>query len=203
MASSYYIHLDRVRLQIDRYVLPIILVLGNVTNLANIYVFFRRNLRTYACSWYFMCLSIAHLLLLDSLGIPRAATAWSSYDYTSYNLAYCKGRAYLFTLSMLLSRQFICLISIDRWVVTSSSAWLRSQSSLRVARLVIVISVLCWCLYDVHALVGYQANGFGCYPPPFTAYASFAAVDTIVTTLLPLVNLFFHSSKRFYERSNR
>lgn len=99
--------------------------------MANIYLFARRNRRFYACSWYFIGLSVTHLLLLDTLGVSRLMIAWINADYAASNVACCKIRSYLFSLSLILSRQFICLISIDRWLVTSSSAWLHNQSSLK------------------------------------------------------------------------
>jgi hypothetical protein len=188
MASPLYVYLDNVRIFFDRYTLPFVLILGNVTNVANVYLFSRRNLRVYACSWYFICLSIAHLLLLDTLCVSRIIMAWTNDDYATYSPAYCKIRSYLFSLAMVLSRQFICLISIDRWLVTSSRAWLRNQSSLRTSRYLIIGSVLFWSIYDAHALIGYQANRFGCYPPSGTIYSLFASVDTIVTTLVPSVS---------------
>ena len=188
MASPVYVRMEETRLSLDRYVLPIILVVGNMTNLANIYLFSRRNLRQNPCSWYFISLSVAHLCMLDILGLSRILMGWMNYDYATNNSVYCKIRSYLFTVSMVLSRQFICLISIDRWLVTSPNAWLRNQSSLRVTRYLIFGSILFWLIYDSHALIGYQTNFFGCYPSAGTTYATFASVDTIVTTLLPTVS---------------
>lgn len=90
MASPIYVHLDNMRMSFDRYTLPFILIFGNATNLANVYLFSRGNLRVYACSWYFICLSIAHLLLLDTVCVSRIIMAWINDDYATYSLAYCK-----------------------------------------------------------------------------------------------------------------
>ena len=188
MANALYVYLDNMRMFFDRYTLPFVLIMGNATNLANVYLFSRRNLRVYACSWYFICLSIVHLLLLDTLCVSRIIMAWTNDDHATHSLVYCKIRSYLFSLTMVLSRQFICLISIDRWLVTSSRVWLRSQSSLRISRYLTISSVLFWSIYNVHALIGYQTNRFGCYPPSGTTYSFFASVDAIVTTLMSSVS---------------
>lgn len=56
------------------------------------------------------------------------------------------------------------------------------------SRYLIIASVLFWSIYNVHALIGYETNRFGCYPPSGTTYSFFASVDAIVTTLIPSVS---------------
>ena len=188
MASTLYIQLDYTRKLLDLYALPVIFILGNVTNVINVHIFPRRNMRVNACSWYFVCLSLAHLLLLNISCLPRIIIAWTEYDYAIDNSIYCRIRVYLFNLSILLARQFLTLISIDRWLVTSSSAWLRKQSSPKTTRWMIIGSVVFWSLYTIHVLVGYGSNRNGCFPSPGTVYSTFTSIDAVVTAILPLVS---------------
>ena len=85
-------------------------------------IFGRHELRRNVCSWYFIGLSIGHLLILDSLCLARIVTTSTGNNVFQYIMSLCKLRTYAFYLSLYLSRYFLCLISIDRWMVTSSSA---------------------------------------------------------------------------------
>ena len=163
-------------------------MIGNITNLANIYLFARPNLRVYACSWYFIGLSVTRLLLLDTLDLSIPVISWISADYAVSNVTYCKIRSYLFSLSLILSHHFIFyFISIDRWLVTLISAWLRNQNSLKKSRVIIICSLLFWSAFETHALMRNYTNRYGCYPPSGTFYSLFASLDTIITTLLPSI----------------
>lgn len=195
MATSFYVQLDNIRSFLDVYALPVILIVGNLTNLINAFVFSRRRMWTNVCSWYFFCLSLAHLLLLNSSCLPRLIVTWSGYDYGKDNAIYCKIRSYLFHLSLLLSRQFITLISIDRWLITSAHVRLRRQSSPQTTRWLIAASILCSSLYSIHVLVGYGPNTLGCYPAAGAQYTTFASMDAVIAAILPLVSDSFHSNR--------
>ncbi|CAF1151643.1 unnamed protein product [Adineta steineri] len=77
--------------------------------------------------------------------------------------------------------------------VTSSSAWLRRQSSPKITQWLIIGSVIFWSLYAMHALIGYGSNPSGCYPSPGTIYSLFASIDAIMTAVLSLVIMIIFS----------
>ncbi|CAF3718469.1 unnamed protein product, partial [Adineta steineri] len=106
------------------------------TNVANILIFSYGRLRTNICSWYFICLSISQILSLFFNGLYRIiVNGWNNgYDYSQISMDLCKFRGYGFVLSVVLSRHFLCLILLDRWMITSRSASLRNKSSLKVGR---------------------------------------------------------------------
>jgi len=179
--------LNQFQLQLARYELPFIFVLGNLGNLANVIVFGRRALRSNVCSWYFICLSLTHLLLLNVSCLPRIVTASTGYDITSYLVVLCKLLSYLFDLSLVFSRHFLCLIAIDRWMVTSSSAWLRQQSSPRITRWLIIVSIIFWSIFDVHSAIGFQSTSSYCIPQPRSIYSLFYSIYGIIVSLLPMI----------------
>lgn len=121
------------------YYIPIVFVIGVITNIFNIILFNRRKLRSNCCSWYFICLSISQLLLLIVNCLLRMITSWTTYNGFSTINSPCKIRSYFNVLSLVLVRHFICLISIDRWLVTSTNAWLRNKSSLNNVQWIISI----------------------------------------------------------------
>lgn len=189
MASDLFFRLNNVNIQLSRYELPIVILLGNIGNFANIIVFSRRTLRTNVCSMYFICLSIVHLILLNFHGLPRVIAITTGSDITRTIPAFCKIRSYLFTLAIILSRHAICLISIDRWLVSSAKVALRQMSSLRSARWILGISVTFWLLFSIHPLIGFDSAFWGCSLWPGTVYALFYSLYSIITSLLTLVSV--------------
>lgn len=187
MDLSLLQQISRVQVQIIRYEEPVILVLGNIGNIANIFIFGRRELRKNVCSWYFICLSLGHLLVLDSFCLARIITTSTGNNVFQYIMSLCKLRSYLYELSFLLSRYFLCLISIDRWMVTSSSAWLRQKSSTYVARWLIIIGMIFLVIYSSHAAIGLETGPFDCTPPFGSAYQLFFTIESIVTSMTPML----------------
>jgi hypothetical protein len=188
MASSLFYRLNDVNTQLSSYQLPVFLLIGNLGNIGNIIVFSRRTLRVNVCSMYFVCLSICHLILLDFHGLPRVIAITTGSDVTRRIPAFCKIRSYLFTLAIILSRHFICLISIDRWLISSSNAHLRRQSTTKLAYWLIIGSVTFWALFSIHALIGFDTAIWGCSLSPGTDYALFFSLYSIITSLSTLVS---------------
>ena len=174
--------------------MPVVLVFGTLNNLINIGIFARRPLRTHACSWYFICLSVTHILLLDFVCVNQIVTTLINYNMSAHVLAFCKIRQYMFDLIVVLSRHFLCLISIDRWIVTSSNASIRKQSSPRVARLVIISSIVFWSLVTLHSMIGFEINDRLCSPPLTSTYYLFYSIYNIFISILPMVVMIVFST---------
>ncbi|CAF4098834.1 unnamed protein product, partial [Adineta steineri] len=100
----------------------------------------------------------------------------------------CKFRVYGSTLSVALSRHFLCLILLDRWMITSRSASLRNKSSLKYGRWLILFSFVFWMLFSLHVPIGNPSVTLssGCMPPPGSTYAIFYTVYTIIIGIFPL-----------------
>lgn len=187
MDLSLLIQISQVQIQIIRYEEPIILVLGNLGNVINILTFGRRDLRKNVCSWYFICLSLSHILLIDSFCLARIIITSTGYNVFQHISSLCKLRAYSVELSLLLSRYFLCLISIDRWMVTSSSAWIRQQSSSSRSQRLIVIGVIFFAIFSVHAPIGFEPNTVECTPPFGSTYLFFYSIESIIISIAPIL----------------
>ena len=174
--------------QIVSYYLPPVYAFGMIGNAISIFIFSDKQIRTNICSWYFICASLSQLLLLNSACLPRITIVLSGYDSSRYNLGLCKFRGYLYVLSLILSRHFICLISFDRWLVTSSSERRRRLSSPHLARWIISCSILFWSIFSIHALIGYQSQASGCGAVNGTFYDTFYSMYSITTALSPMVS---------------
>lgn len=195
MVSAYYINLTYSITCLILYELPIVLILGLIGNIMNIILFSRQSLRKNVCSTYFICLSATNLLFLTTHAMPRMISIMLRIDISQQSVEYCKVRSYLLALCMILTRHFICLIAIDRWLITSSNAFIRRQSSTRFGRWIIVISILFWSIFSIHAPIGFTANPWGCSPAPRTTYALFYPLYNISTSFVTIVSLHLYRKK--------
>jgi hypothetical protein len=186
---SLPLRLKQFQLQLAQYELPFIFVLGNLGNLANVIIFGGRTLRANVCSWYFIGLSLTHFLLLNASCLLQIVVASTGYDITAHVVGLCKLVSYLFDLSFILSQHFLCLIAIDRWMVTSSNVWLRGLSSPRITRWVIIVSVVFWSIFTVHSAIGFEIAGSGCIPPSKSTYLLFYSIYSIVASFLPMLSI--------------
>ena len=175
------------------YYIPTVYVIGVVSNILNIILFSRRKLRVNCCSLYFISLSLSQLFLLNVNCLLRMTITWSNYTGFSAINSLCKLRAYLNVLTLVLIRHFICLISIDRWLVTSTNISLQNISSMKNVRWIIFGSLSFWILFSIHAPIGYVAGTFTCNPLSDSGYAIFVAIYNIITSSGPFLILIIFS----------
>ena len=187
MATSLASRLLDIGAQLVRYELPFIFVFGITTNLINVMIFSRRILRKNVCSWYFISLSLLHFLLLIIICTQSIIATWTGYNMAAYVLGFCKIRQYLFDLITSLSRHFLYLISIDRWMVTSSNAWLRQKSSPRIARWLIVTGIIFWAVFNLHSPIQFRIVSNSCTASSTSTYFFFYSIYTIIISILPMI----------------
>lgn len=97
------------------------------------------------------------MVTIFCFAITKIITFTSGYDFGRTEIILCKFRSYIYVLALVLVRQFLCLISIDRWIVSTKNVRIRRLSSPHVVRWLIFGSILFWILFSIHALIGYQA----------------------------------------------
>jgi len=180
---------SNIQLQLARYVYCPLYATGNIGNILNLIIFSHAKLRTSSvCSWYFLVISVANLIAINTGYLTRILAYMGLPDPSRTVEWYCTGRVYISTLSLTLGRHFLCSIIIDRFLVTSTSVKLRQLSSFKVARWYVPISVLCWMIFYVHILIGYTnyQYGSGCKRWGGT-YNLFIIVSTVtIEAVLPI-----------------
>ena len=150
METSLADQLKVIQTNLIVYYMPIIYIFGIISNLINTAFSCRRTFRSNPCAIYFICLSLDHIVMLNTACLVRIIATSSGYDTSAHEPIFCKIRGYLYVLTTILSRHFICLIAIDRWLVSSSNVWFRQQSSHHKARRIALSSLLFWCLSLVY-----------------------------------------------------
>ena len=171
---------------ITEYTFTVIFILGNFSNLSNIIVFLQKSLRSNACSWYFALLSLGHLVFLYFGCLTRILTAWTGQDLTRTSIIYCRIRIYFLTISLLMARYFLCLISIDRWMVTSNKTSIRQLSSLKISRRFIIIGTSFCILFSINFPIWYRIEeNRGCVGASNTFYPLFYTIYNLIIIIIP------------------
>ncbi|UJR07927.1 hypothetical protein I4U23_012210 [Adineta vaga] len=133
-------------------------------------------------------MSISQILLFNTFGLTRVITSRTGIDLGGVYVGLCKLRIFGYTFSLGLTRQFLCLISIDRWIISAKHAHIRKISSPKVVRWLIIGSVCFWALFSMHGLIGYQTTPtYFCGAPLGSFYASFYAIQITIASIIPFI----------------
>ena len=193
------VYLANIQTQIIRSLLTSIYIIGNLTNLTNILIFLQPTLRSHVCSYYFISLSLAHLLYLNMGCSTRVIWAWTNYDLSLKSLAFCKARIYFVLVGLTTARYLLCLISIDRWMITSRYALTRQLSSRKIARRLIIGGIICLLFIVIHTCFGYTIiRNTSCGVPTESALFILTTIFNVALSLVPLIILVIFSLLMLY-----
>lgn len=146
--------------QATRILVPIMIILGIVSNSLNIAILSRPNLMHHACSCYFLSLAIVNLFYSSVIMTMNLLGDGYQFDLTLFSSFSCKLISYLLNLCPYLSLYLIVLASIDRYCASSMHARIRRLSSVRVAQWAIgflfmsIMAIMSWAfaVFDVQYL---------------------------------------------------
>ena len=142
--------------ELTRIFVPIIIIIGVVSNLLNIILLTRPTLIHHACSLYFLALAITNLFYSSLLLICNLLADGYQLDLSKNSVAFCKIISYLLNLCPNLSVYFIVLASIDRYCASSISARMRRLSNLHVARRSIGILIIVLSIFFIYTLIAFD-----------------------------------------------
>ncbi|CAF2646290.1 unnamed protein product [Rotaria sp. Silwood2] len=146
------------------WIMIIYIVFGNIGNLCNCLVFLRKQLRSNSCSCYLLAGSISNIIVLSFVTSTNIFSI-EQFDPTNNSLIYCKLRAYFSHIVINLSRFLIVLACFDRVCISSSKVSMRNLGKVPVALRIIFLTIVCWSLISVHALVWNTISNGKCIKP--------------------------------------
>ncbi|CAF4084993.1 unnamed protein product [Adineta steineri] len=158
--------------QLNYYTYTTIMVLGNIGNIFIIILFTRQ--RQIACSIYIISSTIINSLNLIFTGFIQIFP--SDYtDGTTRAFILCKLRSYLGGIFGLISKTFIILACVDRFMITNPSANLRAFSTVKRAKWLVCFVCIFWLIFGSHAailttIINRQCGQFGTYSIIYTIY---------------------------------
>ncbi|CAF1244541.1 unnamed protein product [Adineta steineri] len=122
-------------------------ILGNILNIITLITldYYKQN----ACSLYILSRSIFDLnILIFGLG-TRILSQSFQIDFTLTSPIWCKLRVPIIYINTLSSYTFLCLQSIDAFLVTSLSINLRQKSNIQSARYFLLSFVFLWIIEEL------------------------------------------------------
>jgi hypothetical protein len=138
------------------YVQPIHFCLSISLNTLSIFIFSSRALRPSACTHYFLAFAVFSIIF-TFLMCPTEILSAFNLDWRNTPLG-CKIRYHILYVPLILCAMMLVLAAFDRYCASSNSLRLRSMSTVRRARLNIVISTILMCIYMLPVLFIYYWN---------------------------------------------
>ncbi len=156
---------ENIYIQLSRYTQPILILFGTIGALINQILFHRRTLlKTASCSLYIRVLSINDLLVLYIIVFTQWLNDQFHIDPIIHYVWYCKIRTYAAFCLYTISPYCIVLICIDRFCRTSEYIQYRRIATPRIARHMIILTILLIFLIYFHILFQYRIIHSKCIP---------------------------------------
>ncbi|CAF4218840.1 unnamed protein product [Rotaria sp. Silwood2] len=160
-----------IKLNLGRYGLSTLIVLGNVGNILTILIFIRAlKKQLNSCTIYLLATSITNWVLINT-ALISSVYGVDHVDPQNASIIVCKLRWYGAQILLMLSRSFMVVACIDRWALTSSYARIRSFCQPKVARNVIIGLILIWPIIPVHMAIFVNNYSGHCGAPTYYAFA--------------------------------
>ena len=173
----------------------IILIMGIIGNVINLIVFIKFSYyKENPCSLYILSRSFVDLfILIIGLG-TRILSESFEIDLTIKNEVWCRIRVPFIYMNTLCSYTFLCLQSIDIYLITSLSIRIRQLSHIRIAKLIIFLIIILWIIEEIPYLF-YQKLEFNLKENKWKCFSNnliymkyrIYFVYFFLTTILPIV----------------
>lgn len=127
-----------------------VLSAGLIGGLFNIVVFLSlRTFRQSSCAIYLTIMSIVNIGQLLTGMLSRIMISGFNIDWTIESLPYCKARLLIFQFCTLISYTCLCLATIDQYFATCSRPRWQQLSSIKVARVLIIMTIVIWTIHAI------------------------------------------------------
>lgn len=160
--SYWFTLLNSLNVNISRYGLGLIWLVGNVGSIANCLVFGQAKLLKHPCVMYFLASSMFQLVTFNFALLTRMLYFGFNIQTVNTSSVYCKIRYYIFYIAVDIPRFYIVLASIDRYFVSSLRANWRRCSSRKTAWRLIMGNFIFWCIIHIQILIFYEIQNGTC-----------------------------------------
>ncbi|CAF1228095.1 unnamed protein product [Adineta steineri] len=143
--------------KISIYVYPITIILTITTNILNICVLCRRNLRLSSSTQYFLAFALSSILYTCEIPVMMFIRIRYGYIVTSLSVG-CRLQTFMINIMPLFISTMLVFASIDRFFVSSSTVRMRNLSQVHIARRIIIITIILTVIYISPILLIYYFN---------------------------------------------
>ncbi|CAF1282857.1 unnamed protein product [Adineta ricciae] len=125
------------------------LFFGLIGTLANLLIFSNRRLRKLPSTQYILIQSIFNILIFSFALLAQILVTGFVWPYFFAFRLVCISRNYIGIFSTQSYLYLKCLVAFDAWASTSESVSIRQWSTVRRARLLILINIMFWSLLSI------------------------------------------------------
>jgi hypothetical protein len=165
--SSCIETLNNTIIYLNRYIIPVFYILGNVGNLLSMLIFAKKSWRKNVCVFYFNICLVSNSFYINSAVLVAFFSDFNINPYNSISVL-CKLYFYVVFLVSTLLPTVLILASIDRLLISSQNVDTRLYSSKRLAYFSVSINTVFWLIFFVHILI--KVNIQEIYPSEFVCY---------------------------------
>ncbi|CAF3821387.1 unnamed protein product [Rotaria sp. Silwood1] len=144
-------------LQIIRYFSIFIFLFGSIGNILNVLVLSQSSFRSNPCAILFLFSSVMNFIAILSGLLSRILSGWGA-DLTATNRSFCKLRGFVVNIARPVAIWYILFAIIDRWLLSSPKLRRRQMSSLKNAKLAMIISLVLATLVFSHIIYCHEPN---------------------------------------------
>lgn len=149
MSSSE--HLTIIIRNLSRYFLPIVTCIGNITSILSLIIFSQKSMQKSPSGLYFFSFTLSNLIFINISTITTFLFFGYDIDPTGDILFICQLEFYIGFVTSLLSSILLVLVSIDRYIKTSSMHNIQRLNTRSLAMKLIFLLTIISCLVHIHA----------------------------------------------------
>lgn len=176
---------------LTRYILVLCLLFGIIGSVFNLLVFCQKKLRSNSCSVYFISTSIFNVLVILTGIIPALLISYRPNDPNLNSPAFCKTRAYVIHVFLMMARSSVALACVDRFALCSPNVHIRRLNQRRIAIVLVIIECILWIVLPIHIIIyvniqmpGERCGASGLYSIIYSIYAAIVTAIPLIVMLL-------------------
>lgn len=162
-----YNHRDiKMRDDLLRYMTPVVIVTGNLSNLLALFVLRRKKLSRNSVCFYMCAYAVANLLTLNlMLGIGWFCFAFNKIYVSNLTDWSCRLWSFLTNVITYSGIWFVVAMNIDRLLFTLSRSSAQGHCSVFSAKAAVTAIVIGLVVVSIHAMWTFELQPHGCYVP--------------------------------------
>ena len=185
---------DNIIVYLYRCLILPLYILGNLGNLCNALIFFRRSWRKNVCVFYFIVCVLVDLININVTILEYMLDIGFHISLETSNVIFCKVHKYFSFIVSTLTPTILVLASIDRLLISSENINTRLYSSKRLAYFSISLSSCFWLIFYFHILIKFDLQQtspsiFICFFDSQGFYRDFLYYSLLITYILLFVTM--------------
>ncbi|CAG5135710.1 unnamed protein product [Candidula unifasciata] len=149
-----------------RYMTPVVIITGNLSNLMALFVLRRKKLRRNSVCFYMCAYAIANLLTLNlMLGVGWVCFAFNKIYVSNLTDWSCRLWSFITNVITYSGIWFVVAMNIDRLLYTLSRSGGQGNCSVFSAKAAVTAIVIGLVVVSIHAMWTFELQPHGCYVP--------------------------------------